>query len=125
MKYNIFIIAIASAAVLCFSGCKVTKIDDTSKQELKQLRDKVKQLAKKAGVPSDKVTRSSAEDLLIDIEIVLSNEDSYYGNRLNDKEIKLLDGFLAGQQQTLKTIKDYHEYLMRMKGERVIILPND
>lgn len=92
-----------------------------SKAHLDGINDYIRTTARRLGIRN--WDSKSDKELQSDIESVLNNGDGYHGNLLNENEMELVNDYLNDQQPIRKIIRDYHDYLTRIKVQKAIVLP--
>ncbi len=117
----LLIISLIINAMLIFDRNQ-TDSDEVIQQpptvDISQLRT----IAQKCGVDESKVDSFNANELLTEIKIKFNESNSFYGETLNEDEIKRVELILFGEDKLLKILREQFEFLKTIKGKDIIIL---
>lgn len=86
--------------------------------DMSQLRT----IALKCGVDESKVDSSNANELLAEIKIKFNEADGYYGELLNENDMKRFDRLLSGEDKYIKILREQFVFMQKIKGKDIIIL---
>ncbi len=86
--------------------------------DISQLRT----IALRCGVDDSKVDRMNADELLTEIKIKFNESNGYYGELLNEDEIKRVLKFLYGEDKYINILKEQFVFMQKIKGKDLIIL---
>lgn len=120
-----FPVSAALLLPLLFGCAAPVREDFSSQEELKTIRAKVQDIARRLNIPEGQVDRASTQELLADISSVLLDSGTCPGRCLDEAELKKISAYFYNQPQLLKKIKEQNSYIREIKGRRVILLPRE
>jgi hypothetical protein len=88
--------------------------------EMKELRS----IAILCGGKKSRVQHLSMLELITDIKIRFNDSEKFYGESLNKEEWKDISDLLYAYKKALKKIKNYDQFIKKIDGKRIIILPD-
>ena len=125
MQHRASLVLLFMAICFTLTGCMFERsvpAVDSRPVESASLRKQVMLLASKAGIPGNKIERSSTKELLLDIEFILNECHGYQGHILTDAEMSVLSNYLNDQPKILRTIKSYNNYMQIMRDKKIIAI---
>lgn len=84
--------------------------------------EKLRSIALKCGVSSEKADKMDAEQLLTEINIKFNDSVGFYGDSLSSEELKKVEGLLYGENKIIGILKAQNEFSQKVQGKDIIIL---
>ena len=87
--------------------------------DLSELRE----LANSLGIPEEKTSELSMDGLVSEIKIKLDETIKYHGKVLSEEEMNVLGACLSYEPAILNTVKEYNNFVRKLDGKKIIVLP--
>ena len=84
--------------------------------------EKLRSIALKCGVSSEKADKMDVEQLLTEINIKFNDSIGFYGNSLSGDEFKKVEDLLYGEDKIIGILKAQNEFIQKVQGKDIMIL---
>lgn len=106
-----------------FLGCCQEMRPVSPEPDFEQEKAELRSLARHCGIPESQCNSLSALGLISAIRIKLDNTEDYYGSTFSRQELELLSNLVSDEPELMQRIRKYDDYIKKLKGHRVILLP--
>ena len=122
LAFLLFISLIVNAVLICakYVTEPITGGDGNPSQTIST--EKLRSIATKCGVSSERADKMDAEQLLTEINIKFNDSIGYYGNSLSGEDLKKIEDLLYGEEKIISIIKAQDTFIQKIQGKDIIIL---
>lgn len=122
LAFLLVISLILNIVLICGKSVTESITDGNGNSSQTISTEKLRSIATKCGVSSERADKMDAEQLLTEINIKFNDSVGYYANSLSDEEFKKAEDLLYGEDKIIGVLKAQNAFTQKVQGKDIIIL---